>query len=339
MFYLNGWFSKDNILPLLNEKKDSTLIIFHTNEDDFIGKIKINSENIIFIKTSNIILDGKFLDIGFLVYETKLKLVNAFFNSNADLILANLKNSKIDIKNGFILSNIIKNDEGNDLIFFLSSIFGMKCKIIGIDFEKFQNNCVFYNGNFYNHYFFLFSYDNEKNFSYIDEFWEDYLGPFIITDAFDGGFKNISWQNPVHFFLSKIPSLSYQHIENSIKYFPLKIISLKKDYSIIKLKMDFGKSIDLFYNDISIFSYQYAFIEKCNIHILFDKIRKMKKAKKYNLLILTGDLPFIINDYLKNNFKLAKLFSFKSFTGITSNLIIIPTKSIPKLTTNCIFGI
>ncbi|NMC66966.1 MAG: hypothetical protein GYA61_01950 [Spirochaetales bacterium] len=339
MFYLLGWFSEDNLLKLLTEKKDSNLIIFHINQDDFIREIKITSDNIIFIKTSNIILNGKFLDFGFLVYETKLKLVNCFFNSNSDLILANLKNSRTEIKNGFIISNIIKNDEGNDLIFFLSTIFGVKCKIIGIDFEKFQNNCVYYNGNFYNHYFFLFSYDSEINFKYIDEFWEDYLGPYLITDAFDGGFKNISWQNPVQFFLNKIPSLSYQHIENSIKYFPIKIISLKEDYSIIKLKMDFGKSIDLFYNDISVFSYQYAFIEKCNIHILFNKIRSIKKEGKFNLFILSGDLPFIINEYLKNNFKLTKLLSFKSFTGITSNLIIIPTKSIPKLTTNCIFGI
>ncbi|HPC38013.1 MAG TPA: hypothetical protein PLF21_01745 [Exilispira sp.] len=339
MFHLLGWYNQDNILSILENKKDSTLLIFHSNEDNFIQKLSFQSNEFIFIKTKYVIFNGKSIENGFLVYETKLNLIIYYLNSDPDLILANIKNTDIDIKNGLIISNIIKNDAGNDLIFFLSNIFGINCKLIGIDFEDFQSNSIFYKGNFYHQYFFLFNYDEQLKYEKIDDFWEDYSGPYIITEAFDGGFKNISWQNPIEFYIKKISSLSYQTIENSIKYFPLKIVSMKEDYSIIKLKMDFSKSIDLFYNDISIFSYQYAFIEKCNIGILFNKIRKLKKLKLHNFFILSGDLYQIINEYLKNNTKIAKILSFKSFTGIAANLIVIPTKSIPQLTTNCIFAI
>lgn len=339
MIFFIGWFNKDNLEKYLNDHKNSNLLIFYITEETFIRELNIYEYNFIFIKLNSFLVKGKFIKDGFLVYETELKLSKYYFDADSDLILGYLKNSNYLFKNCLIISNIIKNDEGNDLIFFLSNIFGKNNNFIGIDFEFLNNNAIYYKGNFYKSFFLIFESEENINFLKTDEFWEDYLGPFIITDAFDGGFKNISWQNPVNFYLSNIPSLSYESIEQSIKYFPLKVLSLKENYSIVKLRVDFTKSLDSFYNDISIFSYQYAFIEKCNIHILFNKIKKIKKINYFHFFVLSGDLAFIISDFLKYNIKVAKNLSIKNFTAITSNLIVLPTSSTPFLTTDCILAI
>lgn len=342
MFNYLGYFTKENILIFFEKKINYNLIIFYDEEDDFILKYSKYFKDYLLIKIPKLIVNGKFIKTGFLIYETKLELKVSYLNSNSDLILAKLSNSNLSFKNCFIFSNIIKKDEGNDLIFFLSNIFGMNNKLLGIDFENLSENNIYFKGSFYHTFFLIFESKQELSFTKQDEFWEDYLGPYIITDAFDGGFRNISWQNPVQFYINNIQSLSFENIQKSIKYYPIKIISLKQDYSIVKLKMDFEKSIDLFYNDISIFSYQYAFIEKCNIHILFDCIRKLKKdriKKNQNLFILCGDLSDIIYEYLNNNIKIRKIISFKNLTAINANLIVTPTSSIPIFTTNCLLAV
>lgn len=339
MIHLIGYYDSEEIKKIIINRKDNILLIFHVNEDDKIKDLSIEDENIFFIKVPCLMVKGKIIDHGFLVYETVLKLKLLYFNSNADLVLANIKNSELSINNILILSNIIKNDDGNDLIFFLSNILGMGSKIVGIDYSNIGKNSIYHKSISYESFFIVLESQNMINYLKEDDFWEDYLGPFIISDAFDGGFKNISWQNPVKFFIDNIHSLSFQVIENSIKYFPLKIITLKDDYSIVKLKVDLSKSIEYIYNDISLFSYQYAFIEKCNLNTLFYSFKKLSNSERYNFFTLCGDLFEIIHEVTKNNLNLSKISILKKFTAVPTNLVIIPTKSIPFMTTNCIFAL
>ncbi len=340
MFSLLGYFTKETLQDLIfksSQLNDSVLIVFHVHEDQNISDFNLNSEKIFFIKIPSFIFNGKFLNSGFLVYKADINLKFYCLNANSDLVMAKLNNTSFYVENAFMMTNIVKNDDGNNLVFFLYNFLGIDKKIIGIDFDKIDKNSIFYNGAFYDYFFLVFELKGKPEFAKYDDFWEDYLGPFIITEAIDGGFNNISWQNPIQFFIQKIHSLLYENIENNIKYFPLKVMSLKKDYLIVKLKVDFKRSIDMIFNDISIFSYQYASIQKCNIYLLFDRIKRSKK--KFNFNILSGDLLDIIKEETRFNFNLKRFLALRKFTGIMANILILPTRSTPLLTSDCIFSI
>ncbi|HPB47998.1 MAG TPA: hypothetical protein PLX16_05210 [Exilispira sp.] len=309
-------------------------IIFYIKMDEIVREISSRFKNIVFIKIDYIFANGYKNKDGFIVYQLKKEPSCLFLDSNPDLIAAKLGEQNFKSNSAVIFSNVLKKDEGNNLIFFLYNIFGMDSKLIGFDFDNVEN-AIYYQSKESDYYFILFEIDENIDFEYDISFWEDYEGPFLITGTSNGYFKSILWQNAVQFFHEKLSNISLKDMQENIKFFPLKVQSLKDTVNIIRLKLDFGLSLENIYEDISIFSYQYGYIEKLNSSSFRNSIRKFVRYSKNNFVTFSSDLINLLESEQMLFFRLQNGRILKKLVCIPSNLLVFPTESTPSFTSNC----